>query len=210
MLQGHLSYIHFGTPCADRRKRIKKHQKARTKERVACELAFFTLRLIEAAMSVGTFRSVENPSSSMLWELVPFRHLAMCDDVFSVEFPMCAYGTSYKKNTKLLTNFHCHLSLQRVCGHSRHVQTFCGKTKVRQVKLMAHIYENLTELAGAYPQMLAETWASWSCNSPSLAMLKRSLAQLLGNSTGRSKQQQSKPTSVLRSSVRSTRFSQTQ
>ena len=170
VLQGRLSYIHLGTPCtvfSIARKGIRNHGKARTKERIACELAFFTLRLVEAAMAVGTRWSIENPSTSMLWELVPFKHLAMRDDVFTVEFPMCAYGTNYKKNTRILTNLSCLQSLHRSCGHSRHAQTLCGRTKVT-LPDGSVMYRNLTELAGAYPQLLAETWASLAMRSPEL------------------------------------------
>ena len=118
-------------------------------------------------MSVGTAWSVENPASSMLWELIPFKHLSMRDDVFTVDFPMCAYGTPYKKNTRILTNLPSLLSLHSTCGHAKHAQSLCGKVRVQQDD-GSWVFKNRTELAGAYPQLLAETWASLVVHSPDL------------------------------------------
>ena len=103
ILQCNLFYCHFGTPCtvfSMARKGLKNMFAARAKERVSCELAFYTAKLCEICMSVGTFWSIENPVSSALWEFFPIQQLMQRADVFVVEFPMCAYGAPYRKLTR--------------------------------------------------------------------------------------------------------------
>ena len=104
---GAVSYVHFGTPCTVfslARKGLRNLEKAKRKEAIGCELVFFTARAIEICNMYNILWSVENPQSSMLWELIPIAHLRHAKDSFSVEFPMCAYGTPYKKMTRILTN----------------------------------------------------------------------------------------------------------
>jgi hypothetical protein len=79
-------------------------------------------------------------------------------DTFIVEFPMCAYGTPYRKYTRILTNLVGLCSLQRECHHVRHAVQPSGQTKTWDGEKW--VSKNRTQLAGAYPQQLAETWAS--------------------------------------------------
>ena len=161
ILQANLFYCHFGTPCAvfsSARKGIKNFVTAHFKERVSCELAFLTAKLCEACMQVGTFWSIENPSTLALWDFFPIRNLMNRADTFIVEFPMCAYGTPYRKYTRILTNLVGLCSLQRECHHVRHAVQPSGQTKTWDGEKW--VSKNRTQLAGAYPQQLAETWAS--------------------------------------------------
>ena len=98
---GIFSYIHFGTPCTAfsiARKGIRNMQAARHKEKIACELAFVTAKLVDICNAVGTLWSIENPCSSMLWDLFPIRLLFQRSDVFVVDFPMCAYGAPLQED----------------------------------------------------------------------------------------------------------------
>lgn len=81
------------------------------------------------------------------------------DDTYEVEFPMCACGMPYKKMTRLITSFPPLGSLQGHCHHVKHKTQLCGKIQVVDREGVRH-YVNRTELAGASPQSLAETWAS--------------------------------------------------
>ena len=159
---GLFSYIHFGTPCtvfSIARKGLRNMQVARYKEKIACELAFFTAKLVELCCAVGTFWSIENPCSSMLWDLFPIRILFQRSDVFVIDFPMCAYGAPYKKMTRILTNCSHLASLARSCIHKRHSEQLSGK--VSYVDKFGNKQTcNRTEFAGSYPKRLAETWAS--------------------------------------------------
>ena len=160
ILQCNLFYCHFGTPCtvfSMARKGLKNMFAARAKERVSCELAFYTAKLCEICMSVGTFWSIENPVSSALWEFFPIQQLMQRADVFVVEFPMCAYGAPYRKLTRIVTNLESLCSLQRQCHHFRHRVQLVGRMKVFQDGKWN--YMNRTQHASAYPQQLAEVWA---------------------------------------------------
>ena len=159
---GLISYAHFGSPCTAfsiARKGLKNMRQAKMKEKIGCELAFLTVLMIEICFACGTSWSLENPATSMLWELWPIKQLMMRDDVFVIDFPMCAYGTAFKKMTRLITNNPALCSLQRQCRHKKHAQQLVGRVKVVKSDGTTS-YHNRTELAGAYPQKLAETWAS--------------------------------------------------
>ena len=69
-----------------------------------------------------------------------------------------AYGTPYRKFTRVLTNMVELCSLQRECRHVRHTVQLSGQTRVFQDGKW--IATNRTQLAGAYPQPLADAWAS--------------------------------------------------
>ena len=72
---------------------------------------------------------------------------------------MCAYGAPYKKMTRLVTSYPPLCSLQRHCHHIRHETQLSGKVQITdKEEFRRHV--NRTELAGAYPQNLAETWTS--------------------------------------------------
>eukprot|EP00435_Cladocopium_sp_Y103_P010201 s4329_g2.t1 len=158
---GLIHYVHFGTPCtvfSVARKGIRNLERARYKERLGCELAFFTARAVEACIQHGVAWSIENPLSSALWDLWPIQQLGLRSDTYMVEFPMCAYGAPFKKMTRLLTNLGELCSLNRGCFHLKHSEVLAGKVKVSSGS--GYEYMNKTELAGAYPKGLAETWSS--------------------------------------------------
>ena len=162
ILTSTLCYIHFGTPCtvfSIARKGLKNLERARHRERIACELAFFTVKLVEIGLARGIYFSIENPTSSMLWELAPIKKLRLRNDTFEVEFRMCAYGAPYKKPTRLLTNCEALCSLQRTCGHKKHSQQLVGRVSVIDAS-GKRVSKNRTDLAGAYPHELTSVWGS--------------------------------------------------
>ena len=162
VLLSHVAYIHFGTPCtvfSIARKGLRNLEKARLKERISLELAFLTAKMIELCQARGIHWSIENPMSSMLWELPIIKRLMLRSDIYKVDFPMCAYGEPYKKMTHLVTSYPPLCSLQRHCHHIRHETQLSGKVQITDKEgFRRHV--NRTELAGAYPQNLAETWTS--------------------------------------------------
>ena len=162
ILTSTLCYIHFGTPCtvfSIARKGLKNLERARHRERIACELAFFTVKLVEICLARGIYFSIENPCSSMLWELAPIKKLRLRDDTFEVDFPMCAYGAPYKKPTRVLTNSEALCSLNRTCNHRKHSQQLVGRVSVLDAT-GKKVSKNRTDLAGAYPHELASVWSS--------------------------------------------------
>ena len=162
VMLGILAYCHFGTPCtvfSTARKGLRNMLLARQRERISCELAFFTAQVCEVCMSVGTFWSIENPLSSALWELFPIKRLMMRKDVYVIDFPMCAYGMPYRKWTRIVTNIEGLCSLQRLCHHKRHKEQLAGRITIVDEN-GKHVSKNRTQVAGAYPDQLVNTWAS--------------------------------------------------
>lgn len=158
---GLVHYVHFGTPCtvfSVARKGIRNLERARYRERLGCELAFFTARAVEACIQHGVAWSIENPLSSALWDLWPIQQIRLRSDTYTVEFPMCAYGAPFRKMTRLLTNLGELCSLNRGCFHLKHSEVLAGKVKVSSGS--GYEYMNKTELAGTYPKGLAEIWSS--------------------------------------------------
>ena len=165
------------------RKGLKNLERARHRERIACELAFFTVKLVEICLARGIYFSIENPTSSMLWELAPIKKLRLRNDTFEVEFPMCAYGAPYKKPTRLLTNCEALCSLQRTCGHKKHSQQLVGRVSVIDAS-GKRVSKNRTDLAGAYPHELTSVWGSVIDRAcPFQHVEKINIGQLLANST---------------------------
>ena len=157
---GAVSYIHFGTPCtvfSRARRNISNHSRARQRELVGCELATFTIEMCCLASKLGVKWSIENPRSSRLWEFPLFDVLYSCEDVVAIDFDMCRFGTSYKKPTRLLTNFNKLDSIKRLCCHRKHDEVLKGK--ILKHDDSGSRWVNKTELAGAYPAALCGEWA---------------------------------------------------
>lgn len=162
ILLGNLFYCHFGTPCAVfsiARKGLRNFTLAHLKERISCELAFFTAKMCELCFSVGTLWSIENPLSSALWEFFPIKLLMARSDVYVVDFPMCAFGADYRKWTRVITNIPGLCSLQRECHHARHSVQLAGKVRVKDDS-GNFVTVNKTTAAGAYPQLLVKAWSA--------------------------------------------------
>ena len=81
----------------------------RDKVSVGNRLMRVTARLARAALQLHVPGSVESPSSSRLWHAPPFVRLGADDRVISVTFDFCAFGTRWRKRTRVL--FWC-LNLQ--------------------------------------------------------------------------------------------------
>ena len=156
-----VSYVHIGTPCtvfSRARRNICNHQRARQRELVGCELAFFTAELCRLASSLGIMWSIENPRSSRLWDFTAIKDLCLIEGVHFVEFPMCQYGQPYKKSTALLTNCKLLDGLAGFCNHKKHDQVLRGRVRCQQDGVTKWL--NHTVLAGAYPVSLCRRWAA--------------------------------------------------
>ena len=72
---------------------------------------------------------------------------------------MCAYGTPYKKMTRVVTNIVELCSLQRTCIHTKHLVQLVGRDTFVDDS-GNRVSMNRTKAAGAYPLPLVEVWAS--------------------------------------------------
>ena len=158
------SYIHMGTPCrawSIARKGIRNLRKACAIEDLCLELALLTYEICKTCQECGVMFSVENPSSSRLWEFEPFVRMSAWSGVFKVQYDSCAFGASSKKPTVLLTNAKCLMSLQKRCpgcsSSHRHValsgsaRVLCADGRWRWL--------SRTKMAGAYSHGLSKAWA---------------------------------------------------
>ena len=154
-----VGYLHLGTPCtvfSQARHNIQNSCRARERERVGCELAFFTAELCRNAHSKNIFWCIENPSSSRLWEFWAIKELKLLDNVFEVRFPMCKFGMPYKKPTTLLTNCPLLKKLAAECHHKRHAEQLRGRTMCKDGSHT--LWLNKTQNAAVYPPELCRQW----------------------------------------------------
>jgi hypothetical protein len=170
---GETDFIHFAPPCgtfsaARRTDQYGKVEVLRSPERpegfghplaeeanlIASRAAALCTKLYDRKR----FFSVENPASSLLWELKAFKKLRGLPDVSFLVLDQCAYGAEHRKPTGILTNApwmrSVSLQCQDVAPHS-HV-SLVGKTwDFRSNRTVWR-----TALAAEYPDGLCEAWAS--------------------------------------------------
>ena len=91
--------------------------RARAKEVVSVELALFTRRVARECLKTGTPFSIENPSTSRLWNFEPITRLLADQSVCQVTFPTRMYGGDHKKPTTIVTNIPTLESLACKCCH---------------------------------------------------------------------------------------------
>lgn len=156
----HVWMVHLGTPCtawSRARHGIKNLQKARSKEQHAIATALFTCRVIRECLKRGVAFSLENPSSSRLWQFQPLLDIIADKRVFFVHFDMCMFGEPHRKSTSILTNEPALVELGRkCCGGHKHIQ-LQGSVRVKIDGVWKTA--NRTSLAGEYPVKLCDLWA---------------------------------------------------
>ena len=158
--QEDVTFLHCGTVCtafSRARHGIRNLVRARERERVACELAFFSCELARLCHSRGGYWAIENPASSRLWEFPAILELMALSGVRKVNFPMRHYGAEFKKPTTILTNCPLLECLVGECTHKKHRQVLRGRVRARE----GHGFRwmNRTAVAGAYPDKLCRRWA---------------------------------------------------
>ena len=157
---GHVWYIHLGTPCtawSRARHGLVNHKRARQKERFAVGTALFTVKVIRECIKHNVKFTLENPSSSRLWQFKPIEDLFQNKSICFFTFDHCRFGMPFRKRTAIMTNEKAFLSLAMSCEGGHTHQHLKGSDKVEiDGKL---VYRNLTRLAGAYPSRLYRKWA---------------------------------------------------
>lgn len=157
---GMVWWVHLGTPCcvwSRARHNIKDFKKARRKEQQGVAVALFTYRVVKECLRRGVRFSIENPSSSRLWQFGPILELAQHKQVRFVTWDMCQYGTPYRKRTTILTNEPHFQNLERRCTRDHVHEHLKGTVRAKIGGKWASV--NKTSLAGAYPKSLCASWA---------------------------------------------------
>lgn len=156
----HIWCVHFGTPCtawSRARHGIKNHKKARRKEHFAIATALFTARAIRECIKHGVLFTLENPTSSRLWQFKPIEDLFRERHVCFFSFDLCRYGMPYKKRTSLMTNEPSFRELGLLCCGGHVHEHLKGTTRVEING--KNVHRNRTRIAGAYPPRLCRQWA---------------------------------------------------
>ena len=155
---GWISVVHLGTPCtvfSRARHCIRDTERAREKERVGLEFAWFTAEVIETCRQHNIKWSLENPRFSRLFE-VPVLATSLRDS-FVVDLDFCRYGEPYRKATRIHTNNPDLLTLKKGCNHKKHDIVLRGSERI--IENGKKISVPKTKNAGAYPYELVKVWA---------------------------------------------------
>ena len=171
----HVQMVHFGTPCSSfsqARKldggppplRDRDHlyglaglaaddQKAL---RLGTQLMEVTAQLVTSAQQAGVKWSIENPETSLLWDMPPVQTLASFPTVQKFGLDMCRFGSPHMKPTTLLANYDLAavaLRCDRAQRPHEH-EPLIGKVQVDG----RWVYK--TRLAQVYPPALCQQWAA--------------------------------------------------
>ena len=104
---GHVWLVHLGTPCtvwSRARHGIRNIFKSRLKEQYGVACALFTCRVIKECLKRGVIFTLENPTSSRLWQFKPIEDLFRYRQICFITFDLCCFGKPYKKSTSIMTN----------------------------------------------------------------------------------------------------------
>ena len=160
---GCYQYVHCGPPCSSFSVarcppvRTREHpwgkpllpSKDVTRCTVGNKLALFSLRVLQMCHRLGIAASLEQPASSWLFKLPPFVDFIDLFGVHMVKLEFSAYGTSWRKRTKLLT-VHVDLSgLGRLADQGTVHQVLRGR---------APSGKSWTLTAQPYPIELCKAW----------------------------------------------------
>ena len=113
--------------------------------------------LAEVMLKMGGWFSIENPESSLMWDMKAFKRLIKLPDVLVTSFDQCMWGSPHKKPTTVITNAswipatRCSMTVPH-----RHIPL------VGKVPRFGDSYQEMvwyTTLAAEYPQQLCQDWA---------------------------------------------------
>lgn len=121
-------------------------------------LFFFTLRILQACLQYNVPFVLENPLSSMAWELPPLVDFIETANCLLCDLDYCQFGESWKKPTRLMYKYLDISSLsKRCCGSYNR----CSSSNLPHVRLSGMGPNNvfMTLLAQPYPWKLCRDFA---------------------------------------------------
>ena len=157
ILAGYFFMVHFAPPCSTWSRarqpplrargehiyglpHLTRAQRRRAEE--GNRLARAAVRLIRACIEAKVGFSIENPHTSMMWDMPEMMDIQNASDSFSLSLVYCAYGAKWLKPTRLLTNVKELVSLATSCKGDHEHQTLRGSSPEGVL---------WTRLAAAYP-----------------------------------------------------------
>ncbi|CAE7749104.1 unnamed protein product, partial [Symbiodinium necroappetens] len=121
---------------------------------LANELLFRSLELFVAVVQAGGDATLENPRSSLMWQVPQVQQLKLKLHLYNVDLDQCQFGSIFRKPTRFLVSDARLLTLARTCdgGHT-HVPL---KGRVRSA---SNEVVFLTKVAQEYPTQLCHQFA---------------------------------------------------
>ncbi|OLQ04162.1 hypothetical protein AK812_SmicGene12771 [Symbiodinium microadriaticum] len=170
---GAIGFLHVGLPCSTfsqarqrpggprpLRSRLMplglEHRSAAEEDQLfaANELLNRSLLLMHSVINSGD-DSLENPLSSLLWQVPAVQQLKVRHRLYNVDFDQCEFGATSKKATRLLVSNALFLQLSRTCsGDHLHV-LLKGKVRGSDGRLIF-----ATKPVQIYPVGLALAWSA--------------------------------------------------
>jgi len=171
LLQAQATWIHGAPPCKSfsTARRVDQHasvKRLRSEDRpqgfgcavteLANKLALRMLELAKSQLAKGQYFSIENPFSSLIWQLKQYVRLAAEKDVRFLRVHQCMAGSLHKKETGILTNapWLADLLCDMTTRPHHHVPLV---GMVEDLQKGGRVF--FTELAAEYPQGLCDSWA---------------------------------------------------
>ena len=90
-------------------------------------MAQAAISICYACLAAGIGFSLENPRTSMIWELPEMMKPMAMAEVFMIELVYCAYGARWLKPTRILTNVQALRALECRCSRDHVHQELRGR-----------------------------------------------------------------------------------
>ncbi len=187
--KGAFFYVHFAVPCSSwsclqringstRTKVCPKGDETFPDIKEGNDLAETVSHLCWLLSGVGSYWSIENPHTSLLWDYQPI--LGLLDVGLDVVFDQCMHGLIVtalnlpppqvrfvRKRTRVRTNMSSLKALECTCSHSDRAQSHLRCFGTVQ---SPSGWTSVAKSAGAYPHLLCQRWASLVPTRPPSAL----------------------------------------
>ena len=130
--------------------------------------ARMSCHIISACINTRTPCALENPDTSLLWRCPPIARLPRHPSCRVARFCMCAFGTRWRKATKVAA-WHVDVSkLDRMCHRSKGLCEFSNKMHIPLTGKDKATGRNWTSIACPYPPRLGSALASALVNAANI------------------------------------------
>ena len=170
---GAVSFLHLGTPCSSfsiARSRpggppplrsqaeplglAKNSQPAQWQLTLANELLFRSLELFATLVQAGGDATLENPRSSLMWQVPQVQQLKLKLHLYNVDLDQCQFGSLFRKPTRFLVSDARLLTLARTCDGGHAHLPLKGRVRSATNEVVF-----LTKVAQEYPTQLCYQFA---------------------------------------------------
>ncbi|CAE7390539.1 unnamed protein product [Symbiodinium necroappetens] len=149
---GAIGFLHVGLPCSTSSQARQRPGGPRPQLN---ELLSRSLLLMQSVITAGGDFSLENPLSSLVWQVPSVQQLKVRHHLYNVDLDQCEFGGASKKSTRLLVSNALFLQLARACSGDRLHVPLKGKVRGPDGRLIF-----ATKPAQIYPVGLVVAWSA--------------------------------------------------